>query len=267
MRNARIKTKRTVHRHTMRLVGMLLALTLLFGTSVQAFASANPASLNFDKKGSISLTLCSDEEESTARDGILTLYRVADLELDDGNMVYTLTEQFSASDVSLDDVSAPSLAETLAQYAAENGLAGMEAEITGDGTVSFADLRLGLYLIVQTTASTGYYAVDPFLVSVPLEQNGAWAYDVDAGPKVEALVEAETSSQPGKQVQEEKKQSDRPVSGNVTDVKPAGTALSKLPQTGQLNWPIPVMAALGALLFIAGSVRQRRKKKSRVYAA
>ncbi|MBE6967137.1 MAG: LPXTG cell wall anchor domain-containing protein [Ruminococcaceae bacterium] len=34
-----------------------------------------------------------------------------------------------------------------------------------------------------------------------------------------------------------------------------------MPQTGQLNWPVPVMAIIGATLFITGWVLCLRKKR------
>lgn len=34
----------------------------------------------------------------------------------------------------------------------------------------------------------------------------------------------------------------------------------KLPQTGQLKWPVPVLAALGMLLLLAGSILMRRER-------
>ena len=40
---------------------------------------------------------------------------------------------------------------------------------------------------------------------------------------------------------------------------PDGAVMSSLPQTGQLNWPIPFMACSGVLLFAVGWVLDRKE--------
>ena len=42
---------------------------------------------------------------------------------------------------------------------------------------------------------------------------------------------------------------------------PDNPVMSSLPQTGQLNWPVPVLACSGVLLFAAGWVLNRQGKK------
>lgn len=59
-------------------------------------------------------------------------------------------------------------------------------------------------------------------------------YDVDAHPK------AGTSSR------------------KTTQTPPTQEVLSALPQTGQLNWPVPVLAVTGAVLVAAGVVLKKR---------
>lgn len=54
-----------------------------------------------------------------------------------------------------------------------------------DGEIAFTGLELGLYLLVQHKAAKGYETAAPFLVSVPMEEDGVLRYDVDASPKVE----------------------------------------------------------------------------------
>ena len=48
--------------------------------------------------------------------------------------------------------------------------------------MTFRGLELGLYLIVQTEASKGYEPINPFLVSLPMAEDGKWNYAVDASP-------------------------------------------------------------------------------------
>ena len=44
-------------------------------------------------------------------------------------------------------------------------------------------------------------------------------------------------------------------------VSPSNPDRPVLPQTGQLNWPVPVLACSGVLLFAAGWVLNRQGKK------
>lgn len=64
------------------------------------------------------------------------------------------------------------------------GARGTTKTVDADGNAAFEDLELGLYLIVQSKASNGYAPIKPFLVSLPMAENGKWNYEVDASPKV-----------------------------------------------------------------------------------
>ncbi|MCD7763296.1 MAG: LPXTG cell wall anchor domain-containing protein, partial [Lachnospiraceae bacterium] len=50
--------------------------------------------------------------------------------------------------------------------------------------------------------------------------------------------------------------------GNTND-----TATSTLPQTGQLNWPVPVLAAGGILLLLVGRYLKRSEEKREKHAS
>lgn len=69
---------------------------------------------------------------------------------------------------------------------------GSEQKTTKDGTTTFNDLELGLYLVVETTKPKSVTsAVTPFLVSVPMTKVGEdgktnpteWLYDIHVYPK------------------------------------------------------------------------------------
>ncbi len=170
--------------------GLVLAAALVCGSCVAAFAAeAGTPNLDLGREGSISVTFRYDGVAVT--DGALTIYRVADMVLDDGNEAYVYTDAYADCGYSLEDVTVAQLAADLAAYTQEQGIAGTEAEIGTDGTVTFADLSAGLYLVMQTTDSTGYYTIDSFLVTLPQDENGEWVSDVDASPKVEVQPKPE----------------------------------------------------------------------------
>lgn len=214
-----------------------VAAALLLGASGLPAALAHDA-VDLDRAGSIAVTLAYGGEEVAG--GTFALYRVGDVVEDDGDYGFALAEGFTGSGLSLDAATlegastSAELAARLAAYAEGQGLAGEEVAVGAGGTVSFDGLEPGLYLLVQTEASEGFEPADPFLVGVPMLEDGSYVYDVDASPKV-ALTEAE--------------EPEGPAAEDPGEQTPADETL---PQTGQLNWPIPVLAAGGLALFGAG---------------
>lgn len=161
--------------------------------------------------------------------GTLTLYRAG--EPGEGN--YVLSSDFRGSGADLTKLSDPGTARTLADYARQRNIPGQTLEVDASGSVCFAPLDLGLYLIVQSDAAGGYEPIRPFLVTIPLTVGGDAWYDVDASPKV--ALTPESSEEPGS-----------------TDPLP--------PQTGQPNWPVPALAA--GMLLAAGGLLCLSKRKN-----
>lgn len=178
--------------------------------------------VDMSRKGSVSVSMTYEGEPVGG--GALSLYRVGDVAEDDGNFSFALTDEFAGSGVSLDDVTSADLASSLADYATAQGVeADGTYEIAADGTMKASGLELGLYLVVQGEPAEGYEPCAPFLVSVPMNEGGAYVYDVDATPKVEPgglapqeLVEEETPT-PGTSAETEK---DLPTTGDVTNYVP-----------------------------------------------
>ena len=221
-----------------RLPALFLAVLLLCTVGVTAAAHNVP---DLSRKGSITVTM--HQGETVVSGGSLTLYRE-----EDGNYSFALTGDFTGCGQSLTNIQSAQLAKNLAQYVADHDLIGTTREINSSGTVTFPQLTLGLYLLVQNKAASGYNKAEPFLVSVPMRENGTYVYDVNASPK----VEVEKASEPD----------------NPSPVKPSSPtspqsvkSQSKLPQTGQLNWPVPVLAVSGMCLFAIGWMLRSGKKK------
>ncbi|MGM9550205.1 MAG: hypothetical protein ACI3V5_10235 [Faecousia sp.] len=204
------------------IISMLMVLLLLSCLPVTVFAHAVP---DENRKGSITVTMVIGEEAVPG--GSLTLYRVGEVHEDDGNYSFIPTGDFTRWRGDFDDIQSPRLAASLAEYAEK--LPGKTKQIGEDGKVTFSRLELGLYLLVQKEPASGYNKVRPFLVSVPYLKDGVYIYDVDANTKMELEKEPKPTTPP--------------------PAKPSG---NKLPQTGQLNWPVPVMVVLGLGLFAAG---------------
>lgn len=207
-------------------LAVLLMLCLLVWGAVPALAAET---VDETRIGSIKVLLCDTETAAPLQGGELTLYRVASVSKNGADMSFTYTNGFENCGIALDNVSESALASRLAEKVTQNAQA-VTKTVNDSGIAVFGDLKAGLYLIVQKQAAEGYDAIQPFLVTVPIMENGQYVYDVDAQPK------AGTSSR------------------KTTQTPPTQEVLSALPQTGQLNWPVPVLAVTGAVLVAAGVV-------------
>lgn len=212
----------------------LLALLLWLGSlSVPACA----ADFDPEREGSLSLSLF--YEGRPVSGGDLRLYRVGEAVLDGADRFFRLVDALGGSLLDQKALDSPGLAERLA---AEDALAGLSFRGTVfgvDGTARFDAVSPGLYLLTQSSPAEGFAPISPFLVSLPYYMGAekGYVYDVDASVKPAAAREAQPSPTP----------------------KPDGP----LPETGQLNWPVPVMAGLGLCFLLLGALllRSDRRRK------
>ena len=286
-----------------RLAAVLLALCLTVCCALPAFATS--ANIVLGRTGSLHVTLYDHQNAVPLRGGELTLYRVASVKRTNGNLAYVYTGAFTGCDVALGDLSDSTLADQLVKYLPAGASAAAQQDVSEEGEVTFENLSLGLYLVVQTEASHGYAAINPFLVSVPLKDGTNWIYDVDATPKVGAVTPEEPDTPDTPDIPDKPDTPDTPDKPDVPDVpdnpdtpvnpdnpdnpvspehpdnpvspenpdnpvspenpdnpvSPGRPDNPVLPQTGQLNWPIPVLACSGVLLFAAGWVLNKKGKK------
>lgn len=203
-------------------IAALVLLTALFLCCIPARATET-------QEGSIRFIM--DFDGTALTDGSLKLYRVADLVEEAGQYDFALVEPLEESGIALGDLTDPNLAGKLAQASAAAGLETYAALIQ-NGEAWFPNLPEGLYVVFQDPgdASTGYAPIDPFLISIPMAQDGKLIYQIEARPKV--APEMDPTVPP--------------------ETEPDEPGDPSLPQTGQLNWPVPVLAVSGMLLLLLG---------------
>ncbi len=212
------------------LITLLTALVLLGCLPVSASAKDVPKP---GRQGSITVTMRAGTKVVSG--GELTAYRVGRV-ADDGDYNYSFlpTGVFTDWGEDFGDLNSAEqsakTAKSLADYVKKQKITGVKKTIGKDGKATFPDLEQGLYLLVQTKAASGYSAVNPFLVSVPYLKNGVYVYEVDATSKTGLVPQPSTT--PGKPGE-------------------------KLPQTGQLWWPVPVLLAVGLLFVVLGLAKRR----------
>ena len=207
-----------------RLLLVLTALLMVFSMTAVTYAHDVP---DPSSKGSIMVVM--HLGDTIVGGGTLMLYQVGAVHEEDGNCSFVPTGEFADWGEEFGNVQSPELAQNLKEYATSKHLIGEQKEIDQEGTVLFDGLEQGLYLLVQCKAAAGCSEANPFLVTVPTLENGEYRYDINASPKV-GLTPA-------------------PTEPTTLPPKPDEPSL---PQTGQLNWPIPVLAVGGLLLFVLG---------------
>lgn len=269
-----------------RLAAVLAALTLLVWCAAPAFALEV---VDLSRTGSIKVSLYDSETSEAVGGGTLTLYRVAKVQKDNANLSFVYTNGFEDCGVELGDLSEGELADRLAEKIAATAES-TTVEISDLGAAEFGDLEVGLYLVVQTTAAENYNVINPFLVSVPIQENGSYVYDVDALPKVGTAAKKtpeppDTPDTPDTPDKPDEENPNTPVAPGPDNPdgwvlgangekiylnpeapspdNPNGHVMGAhgLPQTGQLNWPIPVLAVTGVVLVAAGIKLKKGTRK------
>ena len=217
----------------------LLALLLLLELPLSAAAHPVP---DAGKDGHCSITVTMTYQEKALPGGTLALYKVGDVAEEDGNYSFVPVEAIREDFAQFGDIQSPELVGKLSKLESKlTPVTALPQKVGEDGKVTFSSLPFGLYLAVQKTAPAGYGKTEPFLVSLPYLYEGEYQYDVASQPKTDLERELPT----------------RPTTGPATNptTSPGG---KKLPQTGQLWWPVPVLACGGLGCIVVGLIRKRR---------
>ena len=212
-------------------------LALLFLLALPLSAAAHPVP-DESRNGHCSITVSMTYKEKAVRGGKLALYKVGDVAENNGNYSFVPVKEIQADIPEFGDIQSPELAGKLAKL--EKKLTPVTADpvtVGKDGKATFSDLTFGLYLVVQKTAASGYGKTKPFLVSLPYLYEGEYQYDVASQPKTDLEREVKPTAPPS-----------------------SGGGGGKLPQTGQLWWPVPVLACAGLGCIAVGLLRRREDR-------
>lgn len=215
----------------------LFALLLLLELPLSAAAHPVP---DAQKDGQCSITVTMTYRGKALKGGTLALYKVGDVAEEDGNYSFVPVEAIRGDLAQFGDIQSPDLAGKLSKLESKlTPVTALPQKVGEEGKVTFLNLPFGLYLVVQKTAPAGYGKTEPFLVSLPYLYEGEYQYDVASEPKTDLEREAPT----------------KPTSPPTKPHTPGG---KKLPQTGQLWWPVPVLTCGGLGCIVVGLLRRRR---------
>lgn len=248
-----------------------------------------------DPAQKVSLTIEAQQNGRAVSGMGLSLRRVAEM---DARGRFALMGSYQSSGVSVDGLTSSSqwnqAAKELNDFAAEESIPADVWTVTeGQGVCTIDGLESGLYLVAAEMLETaeGRYDAAPFLVALPMLENEAWDYAPTVMPKIQFTAvpvspepsapvspepsgpvspepsspvnpepSAPVSPEPSSPVSPEPESSASPSPSGQPAASPTPSpgANEGLPQTGQLNWPIPLLALLGMLLAAAGCLLRRR---------
>ena len=226
-----------------KILAFLLVLVLLHSAVIHVSA-VHPIP-DLTSKGSITFTMI--KNGTRLHGGSMQLCRVGSIQENDGDYKFVLIDKLKNSDVDLQTTDY-AVANKLLKLVKRHNLTTLTSPIV-KGKVSFSDLPVGLYLVWQNdeNATEGYSPINPFLISIPQLEGEQYILDIVAKPKVPLKPEPSEPPPPPQ----------TPPPPPQTPPPPP-----ELPPTGQLNWPIPVVAGTGCLLFIIGLILYSSRKRT-----
>lgn len=193
-----------------KIVSVLMILVLIACMPIAAMADYAARQPDYTRRGSIKITLLTAADRTPVPGGTLKLVKVALARAEGGDNILEYTDDFAECGVDLadveDSVAVKQMAKTLAEWVEAKKLTGTPVSVDTNGKAEFTDLPLGLYLVVQPEALSGFEPVEPFLVTVPVWDDvaGELIYSVDAEPKCDGVVKMAILNPPVKKVVTEK---------------------------------------------------------------
>ena len=226
-----------------RILSVLLALAMMFALAVHASATGEMPPL--DGKGSLTIVMSYDGQ--ALEDGKVNILRIGAVEkVSEETYDFRIFSDLGRQTITQEELYDPDVAEELLVKGKKQYMKNILSAPIKDGSVVFKNLDTGLYVVWQEKgdACEGLYAFQPFLISVPRWQYDHYDLNVTAAPKVPLLPEA----------------TEPPTTPPAT-TEP-GTPPPSLPLTGQMNWPIPMMAVAGVMLIVIGLILCANRKRN-----
>ena len=246
------------------IIRMMCVWMLVLGGLSQTWASETDAALTL---------ICKSGEESIAG-AEFTLYRVAEIS-EQGD--YVLSGVFVDCPADLNHIDWKNATEVLYTYAVQHEDAAIDSGNTdGTGTLRFPSeqetMKPGIYLVVgkKHVQKGKIYTVSPFLSEVPewVEERGQWCYDVTVYPKFACRTESSGNGDHDSDGGSGKDGSsvssfENPILVEALTVaeEPILPLAGLLPKTGQLWWPVPLLAGAGILCILIGIILKKKSYK------
>ncbi|MBR1679823.1 MAG: Cna B-type domain-containing protein [Bacilli bacterium] len=162
----------------------LLVVISLFAISISQVQASNI--IDFSKTGSIQMVL-SEKQSDTPIHGVgLTALKIAGVNVKDNNLVLENMEEYKTCGLDFTTLKEEdSISEGAAHCFLEHALTKNHQVTDENGQLTFHDLELGLYLIVQPEEVKGYSTLQPFTLLIPQVIENDWVYEIFSEPKTE----------------------------------------------------------------------------------
>ena len=198
-------------------------------------ASAYPTS------GGITVVMINKADKQPLADRDVVFVKAADCLYTETDISFSLISDFSDTELDLESSDA---AEQLLEKVKEKGISGETVRSDTDGKAVFAERELGAYLVYSPD---GIFT--PFIVFLPMVTEDGISFELTAQPKIDIPDEPTT---------EPEKETDTPE--EPTAPRPTDSD-EKLPQTGMLQLPVPILGLCGVLVFSKGFILYANSKK------
>ena len=209
---------------------IFIIVTLLFSITVNA-----------TETGTINFKAVNNSDSSVIADLEIAIYQVSYTENDNFNW----SSGFEDCTIDISDLSEDNIAE-LKTYAEENAEILYTKTTDSSGEFKISNLALGTYLLVQAN-KTDEVTMQTALVTIPeLTSESGLEYEITVKPKIVSISTLSSSSSSSTV-------SASSSSSLVTD--------STLPYTGVLDWPVPILVAVGLVLFCISWLKVFSNKK------
>lgn len=209
--------------------------------------------------GTLTINFASEKGGKTVPLGgaSISVYQVAQLHTHGGSADFDVLPQYvqtAGEKIDIKDAGdSTALAEKLDKAKSKGAIS---TKTDSGGTAKFSSLPAGMYLVVEegkSGASAKYETFAPYLISVPLAENGKWNYNVVSAPKTtpSELVETPAPSNPGG------------GGDNNTALTHSETTSTNRIKTGDTNNPAALLLTTlsGALAAVVAFFMMKRKKK------
>lgn len=145
---------------------------------------ADDNTVDFSRKGSISITLSDNIDNTTVEGAMITIYKVADAVDEDNNLKFSYDDKLNDCK---DDLDKGNITNNVLTCVVNSNVVSYNGITNKYGTIKFNNLDLGLYLVIQTNEVEGYSKISPFLIMIPKTIDNSWNYDIEASPKIDII--------------------------------------------------------------------------------
>lgn len=157
---------------------ILLVFLLLGITNVNATSNI----VDISKKGSLNIRLSTNNSE-VIKDTEITIYKVGEAAIENSNLIFKNVLEIDSCKI--DFTKDKNITSSMVECIQNTSVKKETNKTDRDGKVSFTNLDLGLYLVVQASDVKGYSKIDPYLAMIPREIDNNWTYDIVSMPKTE----------------------------------------------------------------------------------